>query len=55
MRATMSPRNNLGIVEIFAEDASSKLFAIECTKCLVVFRVSLPVAPAVRINSEVAT
>lgn len=42
-------------IEFFAEGAFNKLFAITCNKGNFIFRVTLPVAPVVKTQSEVAT
>jgi hypothetical protein len=42
-------------ISFFAEDAFNKLYAIECSKGHFIFRTSLPVAPGVKTQSEVAT
>jgi hypothetical protein len=43
------------VLTVFAEGALNKLYAVDCSKGHFIFRVTLPVAPSVKTQSEVAT
>jgi hypothetical protein len=43
------------VLTVFAEGALNKLYAVDCSKGHFIFRVSLPVAPSVKTQSEIAT
>jgi hypothetical protein len=42
-------------IAFFADGAFNELYAVDCSKVRFIFRASLPVAPGVKTDSEVAT